>query len=106
MWRRTEEGQADKARGLAKRKIANQGSSNNFNKKKQKKEMQKQISSAVAVERKKKKKHLATVNALVSSLVQGMANKSPPLPPPIIAGVDAHATAMQLQTIMKKFQSP
>ena len=106
VWRRTEEGKADKARGLAKRKKLNTESSNKFNKKKQKKAMQKQTSSAVAAERKKHKKHFAETNALVSSLVQGVAKKSPPLPPPIIAGVDAHATAMQLQTIMRKYEAP
>ena len=77
--------------------------------------MQKQISRAVAADRNKHKKHYAKTNALVSSLIQQMANKSPtlpPLPPPIVAGVNAHAhavimpTIMQLQTIMRKYEAP
>jgi len=94
--RATEEGQAAKARDLAtKRKTSPLGSSNKH-KKKQKLASKKQVSSAIAAERKKNNTHFVEANALISSLVQGIANKSPTLPPPTVASVDAQATALQL----------
>ena len=100
VWRHTEEGKADKAKGLAAAAKRKNPHSSNKNKKKQKR----QISSAVAAEKKKNKKALAEVSVLVSSLAQQLSNTSPPLPPPsqpVVAGVSANM--LQLQTIMRKF---
>jgi len=105
-WRAIEESQAAKARDLVKkRKTSPSGSSNQY-KKKQKLAIKKQVSSAIAAARKKNSEYFVEANALISSLVQGIANKSPTLPPPTVASADAQATVFQLQTIMRKFQAP
>ena len=71
-WRNTEEGQAAKARDMAKKRKKGPPLSSNKNKKKQKAAIRKQVSSALATERKNQSDHFVEANALISLWCKGL----------------------------------